>query len=417
MIFLYNKIENQSGMYPSRTMIYSLSGSNGNAENYYAGIDDFGTCLLAELERKAGPLAERFSSYIDSTLKEEVSARETLLFEALMLGVFWNIYGGYTASTGKLAGGFMMHTATLRKQGGIRQKYADTLRGIFAYRLLENPDHEQAFLFPDTAGLKKLIQWMNTTGEFHREAKRFSRWLSFFESESSTYTFINICILRGIAAWFKTQSLIILGPYTSGVNEFLRNARQGMTFREDKISVNRQRIEYHLNMFGAFVYNRALRKEFMNCHEKIVLLPGCMKAHPSGKCKSNRNESRETCTGCTKSCQVNKIRLLGIEHGFRVEIVVHSSALSLKKASFKQETGYIGVACAATVIAGGLELIDKGIAAQCVLLNHCGCRHWGKETAITSIDMNELLFRVGVTKISNTEPLTEKKFEPEEIAA
>ncbi|MHC1774841.1 MAG: DUF116 domain-containing protein [Lentimicrobium sp.] len=404
-------------MYPNKTKVYSLSGMNGNTEVYYSDIVVFGEYLLGEMERKTGPLADRYCSYIKDTIEGKIPAREAVFFEALMLGVFWNTYGGFASATGKLAGGFMMHTAKLRKMGGIRQKYADSVRGIFAHRLLENPDHNNAFLFPDTAGLKKLILWMEATGEFHREARIFRNWLGFFESESSSYTFINICILRGIAAWFKTESQLILGPYTGGVNEFTKHARQGMRFREDKISVLRQRIEYHLNMFGAHVYNRVLRKEFLNCHEKVVLLPGCMKALPSGKCKSTRGGGVETCTGCTKDCQVNIIRQLGLQKDFKVEIIGHSSDLSARKALADKQTGFIGIACAATVIAGGLELMADGTAAQCVLLNHCGCRHWGKETVTTSIDINELLNRVGIAKTPAAGPLKNNKLKPEEIAA
>ncbi|MBK6963094.1 MAG: DUF116 domain-containing protein [Bacteroidales bacterium] len=404
-------------MYFNKTMVYSLSGTNGNSENYYTDIDKFGTYLLGEMDRKTGPLADRYSSFISNTFKQEIPSREIVLFEALMLGVFWNTYGGFAAGTGKLAGGFMLHTANLRRQGGIRRKYADVTRGIFAYRLLEKPENSNAFLFPDTTGLKKLILWMEATGEFHHEAKVFSRWLGFFESESRTYTFINICILRGIATWFKTESLLILGPYTDGVNGFLREAKKGMRFREYKISVIRQRIEYHLNMLGAFVYNSSMRNEFLNCREKVVLLPACMKARASHNCKSLHKDGSETCTGCTNECQVNRIRLLGLVHDFNVEIIGHSSEIMVNKKYGQSGTGIIGVACAATVIAGGLQLTDKGIAAQCVLLNHCGCRHWGKETVATSIDINELLFRAGVSKLPAAESFKRRKFEPEEIAA
>jgi hypothetical protein len=193
--------------------------------------------------------------------------------------------------------------------------------------------------------------------------------------------------------------------------------QQGYKFREDKISVNRQRIEYHLNMLGAFVYNRAMRPEFMKCEERIVLLPACMKAHPADKCKSTSGGFGERCTGCTSSCPVNKIRLLGQEYDFDVEIVSHSSELSVSKTSTPAGTGYIGVACAATVIAGGLELRDKGIPAQCVLLNHCGCRHWYREPITTSLNINELLYRAGITEKANEQPINEEAFEPEIIAA
>jgi uncharacterized protein len=414
---LPDKIENQAVMNPIKPLVYSLTATNKDPENYYGDIDRFGNYLLGEMEKRYGALGDRLTTFIKNSRPEETQPREIYLFEALMLGVFWNVYGGFAAGTGKKAAGLMKHAALLRRQGGLRRKVADTLRGVVAYKLLEKPENGNYFLFPDTDGLKKLISWMEATGEFHREAKRFSTWLEFFESESKTYTFINICILRGFAAWFKTESLLILGPYTVGVSTFIRKVQQGYKFREDKISVNRQRIEYHLNMLGAFVYNRAMRPEFMKCEERIVLLPACMKAHPADKCKAATGGFGERCTGCRSSCPVNKIRLLGQKYDFDVEIVSHSSELSVSKTSTPAGTGYIGVACAATVIAGGLELRDKGIPAQCVMLNHCGCRHWNREPITTSLNINELLYRAGITEKANEQPINEEAFEPEIIAA
>jgi len=387
-------------MIPGQTITYSLLNGQIDSGIYYDEIEAFGQKQIALMDKSYGNLVDRFQSYCENYLPEQPPSRGTLLFEALMLGMFWNIYGGFAKGSSDKSILLLNHAAHRRQKGGISRKYADFLRAGFAYMLLESSGNQHQFLFLDNEGLRKLIRWMQATGEFHREAKRLSDWLSFFESESRTYTFINICILRGFAAAFKTESQQVLGKYTMNVDRFIKTVKHDNKLREDKISILRQRSEYHLNMLGAFIYNLELRNEFLKTKKKTVLLPACMKARQSSACRAMAGKSGQTCTGCTKDCQVNQLSQLGLQYNFSVEIVLHSSDVSASDQFSETDTGFVGVACAASVIAGGLELMNKRIPAQCVLLDHCGCRHWSRKPETTSLNINELMFRIGISTIS-----------------
>jgi uncharacterized protein len=404
-------------MKPNQAITYSLSGNENDSVNYYNDIARFGDNLLPKLEESLGVLINRLIEYICDNNIEQARSREIYLFEALMLGTFWNVYGGYASGTDKSSVRLMHHTAQLRKHGGLKRRFADTIRAGFAYRLLEKSDNSGLFLFPDTANLRKLINWMQATGEFQREAARFSNWLSFFETETSTYTFINICIIRGFASTFKKESKEILGKYTQHVDRFVNRTIPGRLFREDKISVNRLRVEYHLNMLGAYIYNRALFDEFITTERKVVLLPACMKAKPPQSCKASGSGLGETCAGCSESCMINRITQTGRKYHFKVEIVKHSSDISLGKQNIPPGTGLVGVACVATVISGGLELVNNSIPAQCVLLDHCGCKHWCNKPVATSVNIPELLNRLGINTGKETSINPGKKIENKEIAA
>jgi len=404
-------------MNPNQTITYSLLNGQNDSGIYYDEIEAFGHKQLARMDKSYGVLVDRFQSYSENYLPEQPPSRRALLFEALMLGMFWNIYGGFAKGSSPKSILLLNHAANWRQKGGISRKYADFLRAGLAYRLLESSGNQHQFLFPDNEGLQKLIRWMMATGEFHREAKRFSDWLSFFESESRTYTFINICILRGFSAAFTTDSLNVLGKYTTNVDRFIKAVKPENKPREDKISIMRRRSEYHLNMLGAFIYNLELRDEFLKTNKKTVLLPACMKARQSSACRAITGKSGQTCTGCTKDCQVNQLRQLGLKYNFAVEIVQHSSDISASDQFSQTDTGFVGVACAASVIAGGLELMNKGIPAQCVLLDHCGCRHWSRKPETTSLNINELLFRVGIKELKENQASDKKKPESAVIAA
>ena len=386
-------------MKPNEGISYSLTDPGSDSDNYYAAITAFGEYLIPKMEEAFGAMADRYIDYLQKVNSGQVSSREVYLYESLMLGIFWNVYGGFAEGTNHRSVRLMKQMALLRTKGGIRRRVADMVRAGLAFRLLEKQSLAGRFLFPGTTGMEKLIQWMQSTGEFRKEAEIFSNWLRFLRQEDETFAFVGICKVRAFARFFASESDDCLGEYTQNVNQFRQQILLNRHLREDKISVNKQKVEYHLNMMGAFIYNRALQSDFNESKRKIVLLPACMKANPPAECKAEKAGLGEHCTGCSGLCQINHITHLGKKHHFTVEIVKHSSDISLTKQSIPDGCGLIGVACVSTVISGGLELIQKKFPAQCVLLDYCGCRHWSEKTIPTSLNLNELLSRVNSTSL------------------
>lgn len=73
-------------------------------------------------------------------------------------------------------------------------------------------------------------------------------------------------------------------------------------------------------------------------------------------------------------------------------VIPHSSDLSRwgRKAG-EPASGVVGVACLSVLVQGGWELKRHGAAAQCVLLNECGCKkHRHREGFPTQLDVREL---------------------------
>jgi len=404
-------------MKPNEGITYTLTDIGIDSENYYAAITSFGEYLIPEMEKAFGTLADRYADYFRKAYKKQASSRGVCLFEILMLGVFWKVYGGYAAGTSLQSVRLMKHMVLMRAKGGIKRKAADVVRAGLAFRLLEKQSLAGRFIFPDTGGLEKLIHWMQSTGEFKREAERLSEWLRFFMQEDEAFVFVSLCKARDFACGFASESNEWLGKYTIHVETYTRQLLFNRHFREDKISANKQRVEYHLNMLGAYIYNRALQSDFGKIKQKIVLLPACMKAKPSQVCKAEKAGLGEHCKGCSALCQINRISQLGKKHHFTVEIVKHSSDISLTKQAIPDDCGLIGVACVSTVIAGGLELMHNSVPAQCVLLDQCGCRHWCDKTIPTSLNLNELLNRtVAGAVMPETQELKKEK-EQDNIAA
>ena len=160
---------------------------------------------------------------------------------------------------------------------------------------------------------------------------------------------------------------------------------------------NRKEVEYHLNMVGAEIMNNAYREEFLKTKEKRLLLPACMRLKDEYNCKAIKTDEGYICANCNKNCHVNKYDELGKTYGFKTYIIPHESSISIKKKFNYGDIGIIGVACILNLISGGLKAKNIGFIPQCVYLDYCGCKlHWDQAGIITDINLNKLLYTIGV---------------------
>lgn len=236
-----------------------------------------------------------------------------------------------------------------------------------------------------------LIAWLAATGEFVQESLRMRPWL---ESSRIFSPEDFLPLSRDLAGWFGRESLRALGAWTEGVDGFRRQILSEGRPREDLFLVTRSRELYHLNMVGAEVMNRGFRPGFEQCPDKVVLLPGCMRARPEGECRARREGLDISCTRCHPGCEVARIDALGKTHGFRVFIVPHASSFTawLQHWQGSPGTALIAAACPLHLVPGGYEMRALGLQAQCVLLEYSGCaRHWDPAGTPTRIDHGTLL--------------------------
>ncbi len=119
----------------------------------------------------------------------------------------------------------------------------------------------------------------------------------------------------------------MLGKYTPNVEQFLKEKQPGHRWKEDVIFSARRRVEYHLNMVGAEIMNRAFRADFLKAKNKAVVLPSCMRYYPKPQCKARSNGVSCECAECTPQCRVNQLVKMGRKFGFSVHLVPHESSV------------------------------------------------------------------------------------------
>lgn len=374
---------------------YSLRGPKNGSDVFYRELPAFTDEVVGQFNELTG---NAVSGYVEYCRKKGISrlrSSQEYSFELLVLGTLWNIYSGDSSGLDKVPAQLLAGLAKLRKQGGSLKPGIDFIRGVLSTLYLSPDLYDHIYTLDvslDHLGL--LLGWLDATCEFSREVLRLRQWEQYLRTLKKEEAEDIIATSITLAAWFCDRSEEALGKYTKNVDRYLNEIRPEHYWHEDVIFCGRRRVEYHLNMVGAEIMNRAFREKFLKTRKKTVLIPACMRILSEGECKGRRDGKGFHCAGCTAGCSVFKLIRMGKENGFGVEVVSHESSISANRNSYaflRGDTGIVGVSCVLNLIAGGWLLDDMDIPAQCVFLDYCGCRnHWSREGIPTEISLPQL---------------------------
>ena len=373
---------------------YSLKCGAEDSESYYKASAAFAEEVLSVTDGLSGLIIDKFMRHIgenpgDSGLKQEHG------FELLVLGTLWQVYSGDASGLEKVPGKLLAGLSRLRRQGGALKPGIDFIRGVMSTLFLSPDLDDNDFITdPTPEQLNRLLDWLEATGEFNREVERLRIWQNYINTLVQKEATDLLATAITLAAWFEDSSLESLGSYTANVENYLSEVRPGRYWHEDVIFCGRRRVEYHLNMVGAEIMNRVYRKDFTATSKKAVILPACVRDRSASECKAVYDGGAMLCRNCNGECIVNRLTLLGRQHGFKVLMIPHESSLSSSKTEkplLDSDTGVVGVACILNLVSGGWMMRDMGIPVQCVLLDFCGCKnHWSREGIPTGINVRQL---------------------------
>jgi hypothetical protein len=376
---------------------YSLRNGYKKSDRYYRDIAFFTDDVLSEVDDRAGVFIIAYMEYIQHTGAEELRPVEEYTFEFLTMGTLWRIYAAPAIGLNKTSRRLLTWLVHLRRYYPRIKPYVDIIRGLLAALLLFSTKNSQEETLPLTLdNLELILDWLAAAGDFREEVKRLGGWRDYLagQSEANVAEILDTSIR--LAAWFEEVSLEQLGHYTGNVESFLETALPSYRWREDRVFVSRQRVEYHLNMVGTYILNTGMREEFLQTKRKLVLLPPCMRAKSDDQCKATETPYGEKCAACTPGCRVHQATKLGEKHGFEVLMLPPElSVFSSKKEtpSLNDAVGIIGASCPLTNVTGAWQTRDMGVPAQGILLDYVGCPyHWDLDGGIpTDINFNQLL--------------------------
>lgn len=377
---------------------YSLRNGQGSSNQYYQDAAAFTDEVLGKAS-DLYPIVEAFQTYIQEKGIEKARSKDEYVFELLTLGTLWRLYCDDAHDLPGIPRQILIGLVDMRKYGGSIKQGVDVLRGVLGTIFLSPVDRSWSPR-PTPEHLDRLLDWMAATGDYAQEVKRLQAWEGYWACRPAREICEDIEKAIAFAGWFEARSMEALGQYTPNVDKFLREKQRRHRWKEDVVFSARRRVEYHLNMVGAEIMNRAFREDFLKAGNKAVILPACMRYHAKPKCQARSNGLSCECAGCEPKCRVNMLMKLGKKHGFSVHLVPHESSVFSGDAGKKligEGVGVVGIACVSNLVSGGWKAKGLGMPPQCVLLDHCGCRkHWHEQGIPTDINFARLYQILGI---------------------
>lgn len=333
------------------------------------------------------------ASFRNYLINQNIEPMNRLIYvlEFLMIGVMWRVYGSRGSALSKYGGEALSRLYNLKHHGKRARVLIGRIKGIVNTAFLTHSVEPLSVLSVNVNQFARLIGWMKATGEFEQESNRLALWLHYFKSQSPSKSKSEILSAIRFAYWFEKRSQELLGKFTTNVDPYINRRWKELKWKENEVFCSRRRVEYHLNMVGAELMNRAFQYDFARKKEYRVLLPICMRKFGNDSCRAVRTEQGYACKGCAKDCQVNAIRKIGNDLNFQVYIIPHASTAFARERLHTGDVGIVGVACVLNLISGGYQAKALGYEPQCVILNHSGCaQHWHESGLVTSIDLDRL---------------------------
>lgn len=365
---------------------YTLRPSGAPPDHYLRNVAGLADEVLAA-GTELHPIVDSYGAWIEETGREPRRTEAEYLLEALTLGVLWRARGTDATQRDGASFAFVDALAARRRAGGARVRDGST-----SVILSIDAPFEPGSPSPTLRDLDRLLTWLLASGEYDDEVARLEGWEEFLRADPSSAE-ATLEELVAFAIAFEAWAEYALGVFTAGVERFFRDGLPRRRWREDTIQCARRRVEYHLNMVGAEILNRAWREAFVRCERHVVVMPGCMRSRAGAECAAARTALDLRCTGCTKGCAVLTATRVAERAGAEAVAVVHGSDFSsfLRSPALRGGiVGIVGVACAPGLLGAGWRAYAAGLPAQCVLLESSGCEHWRDAARPTSLDVREL---------------------------
>ena len=255
------------------TITYSLKNELKNSEAYYKDVRVFTDNVLLHASGSVMPIVSEYIDYLRLYNLEEVREKEEYLLELLSFGILWQSYAEKALAVRYAPFITLARMAEWRKKHQRIKPAIDFVRGLLiTFFLLPLKSKNQELKIPVLEQIDHVCKWFEATGEFREQALRFISWRAFWSTKNSDELTNIFLAINEFTLWFEEQSKRRLGKYTQNVNSFLENSHKKYLWREDRISCSRARSEYHLNMVGAELMNRAFRSDFNKTKTKVVLV-------------------------------------------------------------------------------------------------------------------------------------------------
>lgn len=373
---------------------YSLCQGQKNSDLFYTQLRTLSEETYSSLYAVLESDLKEYGDFVTER-GELFRSYEEYSIELLTLAMTWKEYLGPAQQTSPTLVSLLKKLYNIRATNKLLKKPVDHLRGIltglFIYPKLDKGPKENQYTL---SNLKRLLRWLDATGEFADEVKRFKNWLELITLKGEEYLQSLMIQTMQELDTFELRAQKALGSTTCGVEGFHKSLPQSDRWREDALFRRKSTLVYHINMLASEIMNWGLSKKFLATSKRVILAPACMSKADGKNCERKKVGQDILCNECTDTCNIAKLTKVCRKNGLELVIVPHSGAFTrwLKRWENTTEKGIIALACPLNIVVGGYQMRELNIPSQCVLLDYSGCtKHWGPKFNATEVNISRLI--------------------------
>ena len=189
-------------------------------------------------------------------------------------------------------------------------------------------------------------------------------------------------------SWCLHRSKDVFTPYTRAVDKHLESLTMKKLW-DRRLGTTRE--QYFLHMLEIMLTNRSNKDAFLDCDQKIALLPYCLQDF-STSCQAAPDQYDYRCKHCSKNCYQNQVTRILEQHGVEPYIWMEADFKKLYGELKKhgKSLGILGVACVPELANGIHECSRYNIPVVGIPLDANRCIRWWGEFFPNSVNLEEL---------------------------
>lgn len=165
------------------SITYSLKGGQAASNNYYEKAERLSKKVILDVFQNGKEYLQDFMEYIVKNKVEALRTKEEYAVELLFIGVILKEYSEYAYGFNPKWSGIFKWLNSLRDKERIKEK-VDIIKGR---AILKNLLKKKKIKELDLDLFKKILSWLECTGDFKEEVFRLNIWMDFLCEKDSNY--------------------------------------------------------------------------------------------------------------------------------------------------------------------------------------------------------------------------------------
>jgi hypothetical protein len=181
----------------------------------------------------------------------------------------------------------------------------------------------------------------------------------------------------------------VLGVYVTALWQHLRELPMQKFLTDKELFCSRE--QYLLYLLEFELVNRVNKAGFQDADFRIALLPYCLKEIQT-LCRARPDEIDYACSGCLKTCYINRVSRVLRDHDVHPYIWSRGSLRTMfaNLARKHGSIGVLGIACIVELIRGMRYCSKAKLPVMGIPLNANRCPRWMGGFFDTSVDLLSL---------------------------